>query len=76
MMIGGGGDYCKRADHGIVITEEASARFNGYPGNCDRDFGDDCNYSNSYSLNLWIKQLDRYARICKNQNGIVVQRQH
>ena len=55
MMIGGGGDYCKRADHGIGITEVNSARFISYPGSCDRDFGDDCSYSYSYSLNLWIK---------------------
>lgn len=27
MMIGGGGDGCNRADHGIGITEADSARF-------------------------------------------------
>ena len=53
MMIGGGGDSCKRADHGIGVTEANAARFGA--NNCDEDFGDDCNNPNSYSLNLWIK---------------------
>ena len=50
MMIGGGGDGCRRADHGIGITEEDAAHFSsiGY------DFGDGSPTS-SYSLNLWIK---------------------
>ena len=51
MMIGGGGDSCKRADHGIGITEANAARF----GSGDGDFGDDGNCPHSYSLNLWIK---------------------
>ncbi|PFX24864.1 hypothetical protein AWC38_SpisGene10544 [Stylophora pistillata] len=55
MMIGGGGDGCKRADHGIAITEENAARFSSNPSGCERDFGDDCSYDNHYSLNLWIK---------------------
>ena len=53
MMIGGGGDYCKRADHGIGITEADQAKFG--TSNCDGDFGDNCNTPSSYSLNLWIK---------------------
>ena len=53
MMIGGGGDGCNRADHGIGITEADSAQFG--TGNCDGDFGDHCNNPSSYSLNLWIK---------------------
>jgi len=53
MMIGGGGSSCRRADHGIGITEDGSARFGS--GNCDYDFGDNCYYSTGYSLNLWIK---------------------
>ena len=54
MMIGGGGDSCRRADHGIGITEANEARFGiGYP--CPGDFGDNCNNPSSYSLNLWIK---------------------
>ena len=50
MMIGGGGDSCNRADHGIGITEENDAKFSsrGY------DFGDNSPTS-SYSLNLWIR---------------------
>ena len=52
MMIGGGGSSCKRADHGIGITEENSARFSSSQ---EADFGDDSNRPNSYSLNLWIK---------------------
>ena len=59
MMIGGGGDGCGRADHGIGITEEGSARFGSGNSECgyigDRDFGDHCSYTTSYSLNLWIK---------------------
>lgn len=55
MMIGGGGNGCNRADHGIGITEADSAQFG--TGNCDGDFGDSCGYPSSYSLNLWIKQL-------------------
>lgn len=55
MMIGGGGDYCSRADHGIAITEENDAKFDNSLGNCDLDFGDSCNSHSSYSLNLWIK---------------------
>ena len=59
MMIGGGGSGCGRADHGIGITEEGSARFGSGNSECgyigDRDFGDHCSYTTSYSLNLWIK---------------------
>ena len=52
VMVGGGGSYCRRADHGIGITEAGSAQFG--TGNCDIDFGQDCSYTSSYSLNLWI----------------------
>ena len=55
MMIGGGGDYCNRADHGIAITEENAAKFDSSQGSCELDFGDNCNDRSSYSLNLWIK---------------------
>ncbi|XP_020892058.2 CUB and sushi domain-containing protein 1 isoform X2 [Exaiptasia diaphana] len=56
MMIGGGGSGCKRADHGIAITEAGNAAFaDNSQGECD--FGNnvpsDC--TSSYSLNLWIK---------------------
>ena len=52
MMIGGGGDSCRRADHGIGITEEDAAKFS-YSN--EKDFGDDNNDPTGYSLNLWIK---------------------
>ena len=51
-MIGGGGDSCRRADHGIGITEENEAKFSESQEN---DFGDDGNNPSSYSLNLWMK---------------------
>ena len=56
-MIGGGGDYCNRADHGIGITEANRARFGSGNLDCggDDDFGDDCTSPTGYSLNLWIK---------------------
>lgn len=53
MMIGGGGDSCGRADHGIGITEANEAQFG--TGTCDGDFGESCSYPNSYSLNFWVK---------------------
>ena len=63
MMIGGGGNSCSRADHGIGITEAGAASFrDGSVG--EYDFGDEARlddeadqydgYSASYSLNLWI----------------------
>ena len=55
MMIGGGGDSCNRADHGIGVTEQNQAGFGVYTSGCDGDFGDNCNLHTSYSLNLWIK---------------------
>ncbi|XP_031550002.1 uncharacterized protein LOC116287462 [Actinia tenebrosa] len=58
MMIGGGGDGCNRADHGIAITEENKPKFGE---GCD--FGD---YTSSighcspdskyYAINLWIRE--------------------
>ena len=60
MMIGGGGNDCNRADHGIGITEQNSASFVD-PGNShtEYDFGYNANTGNaptqSYSLNLWIR---------------------
>ena len=55
MMIGGGGDSCKRADHGIGITEADAAKLGITYSNHDGDFGDNGNRPSSYSLNLWIK---------------------
>ena len=59
MMIGGGGSYCDRADHGIGITEanEASFVISNHP--TEYDFGYDAERGSpptqSYSLNLWIR---------------------
>ena len=54
MMIGGGGDSCSRADHGIGITEANDASF--HTSFQQRDFGDDSHSAtSSYSLNLWYK---------------------
>ena len=60
MMIGGGGNDCARADHGIGITETGSASFVEYGGSeTEYDFGYDAKTGNapsqSYSLNLWIR---------------------
>ena len=54
MMIGGGGNSCNRADHGIGITEANEASFaTSYP---QSDFGDESGSgTSSYSLNLWYK---------------------
>ena len=53
MMVGGGGTRCNYANHGIGITEANWPRFG--TGDCDGDFGEECSYPTSYSLNLWIK---------------------
>ena len=54
MMIGGGGNSCSRADHGIGITEADEARF--YTTPYHNDFGDESGQgTSSYSLNLWYK---------------------
>ncbi len=63
MMIGGGGDGCTRADHGIGITEANAGSFvatEGWKGNqTEYDFGQNAfttvPQSISYSLNLWIR---------------------
>ena len=39
-MIGGGGDRCQRADHGIGITETNRASFWDREGQGEHDFGD------------------------------------
>ena len=60
MMIGGGGSACRRADHGIGITEADAASF-VYKDitEIEFDFGYEAhsygNPSKSYSLNLWIR---------------------
>ena len=63
MMIGGGGNNCDRADHGIGITETDWASFAAQgSGQPEYDFGynpaeggDNSFSSQSYSLNLWIR---------------------
>ena len=60
MMIGGGGSSCKRADHGIGITEAAYSSFVDDGGSqIEYDFGYNAETgtapSQSYSLNLWIR---------------------
>ena len=56
-MIGGGGVYCGRADHGITITEANQASFLE-TGQGKHDFGNDgdsdVTNNKAYSLNLWI----------------------
>ena len=61
MMIGGGGS-CKRADHGIGITETNDASFIESGGSeTEYDFGYNAGSPNesvpsqAYSLNLWIR---------------------
>jgi hypothetical protein len=57
MMIGGGGDDCDRADHGIGITERNSALFGGEEDYYDFGEIDDyiANAPSTYSLNLWVR---------------------
>ena len=62
MMIGGGGNGCSRADHGIGITEANYPSFDDSDGPPEYDFGynppsggDNSFSSQSYSLNLWIR---------------------
>ncbi len=62
MMIGGGGNACDRADHGIGITEENSVRFGGSWSFLDFGYGpkrgpkyNESKVQNSYALNLWVR---------------------
>ncbi|XP_078383930.1 uncharacterized protein LOC144666379 [Oculina patagonica] len=62
MMIGGGGNACSRADHGVGITEANEAAFkmrSGSPIDTEYDFGHHAettsSQNKSYSLNLWIR---------------------
>ena len=58
LMIGGGGQECKRADHGIAITEANKASFLDQRGQENYDFGDNgvigITKNKTYSLNLWV----------------------
>ncbi|MEM9453543.1 MAG: fibrinogen-like YCDxxxxGGGW domain-containing protein [Myxococcota bacterium] len=54
MMLGGGGDTCNRADHGIGVTEANDAHFTADLGH--DDFGNNGqNYTDPYALNLWVR---------------------
>jgi len=60
MMIGGGGDNCDGADHGIGITETDEATFVTKKGSMsEADFGDDGFYDGileiNYALNLFVR---------------------
>lgn len=57
IMIGGGGDACDRADHGLGITEKNDGGFSS--GTDTRDFGSDVLASpfDTYALNLWISKV-------------------
>ena len=56
-MIGGGGNSCHRAHHGIAITEAEQASFLE-TGQGEHDFGNEGRSgtanNKAYSLNLWI----------------------
>ena len=56
-MIGGGGNECQRADHGIAITEANDASFVKEKLK-EFDFGNNGDSgtinNKAYSLNLWI----------------------
>ena len=56
-MIGGGGDFCSRADHGIGITEANYASFveeNSFQTEFDFGFDAEAQYAptQNYALNL------------------------
>ena len=57
MMIGKGGRSCGRADHGLGITEENSAKFSISHSDPQYDFGDYSSNSvnENYGLNLWVR---------------------
>ncbi len=60
MMIGGGGDTCNRADHGIGITEENEASFTVFDaveGQFEADFANDgfAAGATEYALNLYVR---------------------
>lgn len=55
MMLGGGGNSCNRADHGIGVTEANAASFD-ISGTFENDFGSDAGSGAvGYSLNLWVR---------------------
>ncbi len=53
IMIGGGGNSCNRADHGLAVTEQNAAMFSTSLG---YDFGDDYSQGTTvYSLNVFVR---------------------
>ncbi len=55
MMIGGGGNNCARADHGIGVTEANAASFK-FNASGEDDFGTNgTNHNDGYALNLWVR---------------------
>ena len=65
LMIGGGGSSCRRADHGIAITEADQASFRETVHG-EHDFGNEGSFSRAnskaYFLNLWINWLRKFKR--------------
>ncbi len=57
LMIGGGGNSCERADHGIAITEANDAQFGNCTSGCATryDFGHESSHTTSYALNLFVR---------------------
>ena len=59
-MIGGGGVDCRRADHGIGVTEANEASFVH-----KFDFGNQLSTENppssSYSLDIWVRQTEAHV---------------
>jgi len=60
IMIGGGGDACGEADHGIGVTEENGASFDVVgetEGTFEHDFGDGgfSEPNHAYALALWVR---------------------
>ena len=53
-MIGGGGNNCNNADHGIGIIEDAKPG-PGKEDHYDFGYGSDYNQPSTYSLNLWVQ---------------------
>ena len=67
MMIGGGGELCKRADHGIGITEANDASFveNRDNNQTEYDFGYDAVKCRSIPV-IFIKPVDLLTKIFRN----------
>lgn len=57
MMIGGGGQRCDRADHGIGVTSSKAASLIAGAGRRDHDYGNEgFNLpDDGYALILWIR---------------------